>query len=1017
MILIRILSLILCLSLASETLIVENAGEAILLESAIYDNSLQITDSAGKILEEGEDYAFEKGIISIKGDALFPLTVFFEKTRSPLLYSYKKFFVSEDTAAAVEENAEKEDSSSLDVNGLKSFLITSSGSGVSLDQSLDITVAGELSEGWLLNGKIYDNTSDLNAVTLNTPLRQLENINITLTGPKSKFSLGSSSFGGFSNEFSSLYREIFGLNAEIEILGAPLYAAVAGQKGRFSTLSFYCTDGIQGPYRLTDNAQLSMYVIAPGSEKIYLDGALLSGGEGKDYTIDYFSGEITFSPTVMVTSESFVFAEFQLYEELAPVAGYFFKAGKDSSGISVLYTHEEESVSDEATRLLLENAPSDSSEFSLSGVSYVGAGNGDYLMRDSVYIYEGAGGGDYRIVFYYSGYGKGDYVYSPSMSCYVYAGGGLGNYSTFKTMKMPFSSDYLSVSFKKKTKIGTLFVQGSNGLFKENRYSLEEGRKSGLSVGGEYSTPAVSLGKLSALLSLSAFSRSDIYVRKWSVPQAKDEFLNAVLPDNSASGESRIRSDVSYDTLLSFGGYWAFLDSSGDGRVYAQTDTLYGFFISASRRVSFMKDSPAYSSSEARLGKKLSPFVAYAFTKQRGGLATSYEENGGGALFIPMNMRAEYSIEKSCSASRYTGRTRISRLEFYDTWSRISASLSSELRMSENLLTKSLSDRFGLSSSVSAPLGPAFDGRASLTVTSLSAYRNIDHYVYAGEGRGDYVYDPETETYIYDETYGSYVKITEREQGNEPAAGRTLNFSVRSELKSFLLTADVSYSDLSASLLKIDSAFLETRNYYVSLKSQYGKYSSAIPFAEISSSADYRRDISSFSSNSLFAGIKGDLDIPYSAGGVYSSESQRYQNGDYFITARKLRLSLLPSQENASYSFSFSYGLFRGSYAFVNFPFTAIEGRTLFADILSSFAFKRGFSLSIAPSAAYNEYLKGSSEPMAIHYKYPEGVSFSGKISLTYSNSFINGTLSYIGEFDERYSFRQRTEASLFTYF
>lgn len=74
-------------------------------------------------------------------------------------------------------------------------------------------------------------------------------------------------------------------------------------KGKFIYATLSPLNGVQGPYRLMgENGETNITIVA-GSESVYIDGQLLTRGEDQDYTIDYNTGELTFTVKQMITSE------------------------------------------------------------------------------------------------------------------------------------------------------------------------------------------------------------------------------------------------------------------------------------------------------------------------------------------------------------------------------------------------------------------------------------------------------------------------------------------------------------------------------------------------------------------------------------------------------------------------------------------------------------------------------------------------------------------------------------------
>jgi len=1017
MVIIEILSVILNLSICADTLTLYEFKDTINFETAVYDNSILVISNE-KILKRKTDYLFSNGMIIFVDTVLSPIMVIYERTGDEVGYLYRKHSkIRNEELVIGRENGEKE-ISDVSINGVKSFLISSQSGNVSMDQSLDVSVNGKISKDWTVEGKIYDNTSDINSTSLNSPLSRLENIYMSIYSQKNKIILGNGLFSGFSNEMSLFNREIFGITSEFENIRIPFSLSAAGQKGRFSSISFYCSSNIQGPYKITENAQLSMYVIAPHSERIYLNGEILKSGEENDYTINYFTGEVIFTLRHIVDDRSYIYAEFQLYEELSPVTGYFFKAGKDTSGFSVFYSHEEQSVLNEETKEILKNIPTDSSYFRMNGFSYVGMGNGDYSLSDSVFVFSGSGNGDYMVDFYYVGYGKGDYAYSPVMNCYVYSGESNGNYSIYKDMALPFSSDYLSLFHSQNTPIGNFSLEASNGFFKNNRYSLKDKKESGLSCKAKYQSKLISFGNIIFDFSIEKDSRSDVYRNKWSSSSSEDEIISNVIKSRYAKNESRFKEKIRYNNIFTLEGYYGFLDSLDDAYFKLSSDTLFDLFSSFEKRRTYMADSVLYDMYNLTGGRRFSHFVSYCYIKNEMNINDRSRQNGAVFFMRNLPLREEYIYEERFSDTVKKYVSNILRSEFSKSWDAVRTSILCEYQRVENLSSNVLSNRFGLSSNIGVLLGQKFSSNNMLRITSLSTYIDIETYVFVGEGKGNYIYDKETDSYIYDEIYGNYIKITERDVSKDPVTERDASLNLKSSISPADVSFDISYRDASKSFFDFDSSAFVSKSLFSSLLSSYSILENLKLFTDIFYSDNFTENISSYYSLKTEGGIRGDkIPFPYSVSCIYSKEEQNYYAGRYYLKSLLGKGMINPYQDRNNYDVEMVFGTFSGDYNFLTGEPATINGRTLSFSVMSTFILLNHLSSVVNPSVTYNEYDNGNSDPLVIHYKYPEGFSINSKLSLMYSNDFLNLTISYINDFDKRYGFRQRVETSLFSYF
>lgn len=82
-------------------------------------------------------------------------------------------------------------------------------------------------------------------------------------------------------------------------------------KGKYIRQNLNIINGVQGPYKLTGGNNEINIVILSGSERVYLDGRLLTRGQENDYVIDYNTGELTFTSRILISSEKRIVVEYE----------------------------------------------------------------------------------------------------------------------------------------------------------------------------------------------------------------------------------------------------------------------------------------------------------------------------------------------------------------------------------------------------------------------------------------------------------------------------------------------------------------------------------------------------------------------------------------------------------------------------------------------------------------------------------------------------------------------------------
>ncbi len=145
--------------------------------------------------------------------------------------------------------------------------------------------------------------------------------------------------------FLKYKRKIKGLTIGEESHNFNWNTGIAFSRGKYGRVSFYGKEGIRGPYPLVpENKQF--IIILSGTERVYLDGKLLTRGSDRDYVIDYNKAEITFTPAVEITAQSRIVVEFQYttqeYTRTQWQSSSFWKKGKIRGGIA--YMGEKDNV-------------------------------------------------------------------------------------------------------------------------------------------------------------------------------------------------------------------------------------------------------------------------------------------------------------------------------------------------------------------------------------------------------------------------------------------------------------------------------------------------------------------------------------------------------------------------------------------------------------------------------------------------------------------------------------------------
>ena len=261
-----------------------------------------------------------------------------------------------------------------------------------------------------------------------------------------------------------------------------VYGGAAISRGNYNRYKFQGIEGNQGPYKL-QGANFERYIVVlSGSEKVYMDGKLLTRGETNDYIINYNTAEVIFMPRILVTKDKRFEVEFEYSQQnysRAMVAGgvswegkkfkvqthIFSEGDMKNQPIDAPLTAKEKAVlSNVGDSLNDAIVPAiDSSIFNPNRVMYKMI---DSLGFDSVFVYSThSDSAFYQLSFSLVGSGNGNYIQkNTAANGRVFQwvtpvnGQPQGDYAPVKLLITPKKRQMITSSFEyrigKSTKIG-----------------------------------------------------------------------------------------------------------------------------------------------------------------------------------------------------------------------------------------------------------------------------------------------------------------------------------------------------------------------------------------------------------------------------------------------------------------------------------------------------------------------------------------------------------------------------------
>lgn len=346
------------------------------------------------------------------------------------------------------------------------------GNSTGIEQSLRLTVFGQIADEIEVQGVLSDQSIPFQPEGTTTRLDELDRVRLEVRGPHFRSVLGDQIVSHSAGNLARFERKVSGARAELSTrrgtglaaawaeestgFGGQLEGTVSTSAGEAQALRFRGEEGNQGPYRLLPVGGPPAGVVA-GSETVWIDGAVLTRGEDRDYVIDYERGELRFTARRMITSEQEIVVDFERAEDEYRrdlwMGRARFSSSEDDPGIlgEILIFSEGDdraelllgSLSGE-DRAALRAAGADPDAARRDGATAVEAGEGDYRLEwvgddQEAFVYA-PGAGDWEVRWSFVGEGGGAYARElpfDGPTFYVYVGEGQGGYAPVVLLPLP----------------------------------------------------------------------------------------------------------------------------------------------------------------------------------------------------------------------------------------------------------------------------------------------------------------------------------------------------------------------------------------------------------------------------------------------------------------------------------------------------------------------------------------------------------------------------------------------------
>ncbi|MCP4632639.1 MAG: hypothetical protein GY855_06910, partial [candidate division Zixibacteria bacterium] len=516
----------------------------------------------------------------------------------------------------------------MNIGGSKSFSFEiGSAQDPDISQALDLTIRGPVVKGVNATAFVSDKGTPALAEGTSSTIDEIDKFFINISAKNF-----SATLGDYYTDFNDLKlarysKKLKGVSLNYDDNVNYAYLSGASSSGRLTINRFVGNEGNQGPYFLTDPSGSRGFIILPGTETVYIDGEVLVRGSDNDYIIDYQNAHVTFTPKMLITSDSRIEVEFEYSSREFSRSFYTSRVQRNSKngiysfGATVIAEADDKSrplnttLSDD-DKQTIKNAGSN--DYALkSGVEFVGSGKGEYnRLTDSTgyqyYQYIAPDSGEYRVSFSNLGSGNGEYIYI-GRGVYEFVGVSNGDYSPVIKLPIPKSQYLYGFDGRISPSENIIFqVETAYSRENKNRFLRSEAMYDdpALTINSELKSK-FSKGYLPDIVEIKAYYRhSAKYFKPFAEFRGSDYYNRWNLPidyveSDEDVGEGQISIDYNAKYKINFGGGRLSRASQGESNRWNASSSLdFPFDLRLITTISEAKYETENDSLTAGLGDK-----------------------------------------------------------------------------------------------------------------------------------------------------------------------------------------------------------------------------------------------------------------------------------------------------------------------------------------------------------------------------------------------------------------------------